>query len=205
MCGGINLSQTVSYKYFENDKSKWSKLKPSILYNAGRVISYTVLGGIVGELLDFDRGLSRLSDFLQSRLVRGEGRSNFAEGFTNATLFVCVGAMAIVGSMQSGLTGNHETLLAKALIDGIVAVVMASTLGFGVTFSAFAVLVYEAALTLSAHAVSGLLGAAVINEITCAGSILILAIATNILKLTNIKVANFILAPFLPILLCRFF
>ena len=167
------------------------------------VVLSVVIGVIIGELLDFDRWLNRLAAFLQSK-IKGE-KSNFGEGFISATLFVCIGAMAIVGSLQSGLAGNHETLLAKSLIDGVVAVVMASTLGFGVCFSAVSVLVYESILTLSAHAVSGLLNTATINEMTCVGSLLIIAIALNLLKLTNIKVANFLLAPFLPILLIRLF
>lgn len=164
-----------------------------------------VLGAVVGELLDFDDKLRRLGDTLQTRLRAGEGSGTFAEGFVTCTLIFCVGAMAIVGSLQSGLTGSHETLFAKALIDGVLALVMASTLGAGVIFSAVAVLLYEALLTFSAGAIAGFLTAPVVQEMTCVGSLLIVAIALNLLKLTNIKVSNFILAPFFPILLSFFF
>lgn len=162
-----------------------------------------VLGAVLGEWLDLDRRLNRLGDFLQGRLNTGSGTSqgSFAEGFINATLFVCVGAMAIVGSLQSGLSGNHETLLAKALIDGIVMVVMASTLGVGVCLAAVSVFLYESFLTLSARAVAGYLTTPVINEMSCVGSLLIVAIALNMLKLTEIKVVNLIPAAIMPIFL----
>lgn len=164
-----------------------------------------VVGAIIGQLCDFDEILQRLGKLLQSKIQTGKTQSSFAEGFVNCTLFVCVGAMAIVGSLQSGLAGNNEILFAKALIDGVVALVMASTMGIGVCFSAISILIYESILTLSASAISGFLTTPVVNEMTCVGSLLIIAIALNMLKLTDIKVANFILAPFIPILLCMFF
>jgi uncharacterized membrane protein YqgA involved in biofilm formation len=160
-----------------------------------------VLGAVLGEWLDLDRRLNRLGDFLQGLLNPGPSQGSFAEGFINATLFTCVGAMAIVGSLQSGLSGNHETLLAKALIDGIVMVVMASTLGIGVSLAAVSVFLYESLLTLSARAVAGYLTTPVINEMNCVGSLLIVAIALNMLQLTNIKVANLIPAAIMPVFL----
>ena len=159
------------------------------------------LGGLLGEWLGLDRRLNRLGDFLQGLLNPGPSQGSFAEGFINATLFTCVGAMAIVGSLQSGLSGNHETLLAKALIDGIVMVVMASTLGIGVSLAAVSVFLYESLLTLSARAVAGYLMTPVINEMNCVGSLLIVAIALNMLQLTNIKVANLIPAAIMPVFL----
>jgi uncharacterized membrane protein YqgA involved in biofilm formation len=166
------------------------------------VILSVVLGVLIGELIDFDRWLNRFASYFQSKMKKQ--KTGVAEGFISATLFVCVGAMAIVGALQSGLVGSHETLIAKALIDGVVAVVMASALGFGVCFSAVSVLVYEAVLTLSARAIAPYLDTVTVNEMTCVGSLLIIAIALNLMKITNIKVANFILATFFPILLCRF-
>lgn len=166
------------------------------------VILSVIIGVVIGEMFDFDRRLQWLGDSLQAMFKFGNSNSTMAEGFVNCTLFVCVGAMAIVGSLQSGLTGTHETLYAKALIDGVVALVMASTMGVGVVFSAAAVLLYESLLTLSSSAISGYLTTPVINEMTCVGSLLIIAIGLNMLKLTNIKVTNFILAPFIPIFLC---
>lgn len=169
------------------------------------VILSVVIGAVIGELLDFEKRLQWMGDWLQARMKFGGSNSTFAEGFVTCTLIYCVGAMAIVGSLQSGLSGNHETLYAKSLLDGVMSLVMSSTLGIGVAFSAVPVLLYEALLTVSAHAIAGVLTTPVINEMTCVGSLLIVAIALNLLKLTNIKVSNFILAPFLPIALLYLF
>ena len=110
--------------------------------------------------------------------------------------------MAILGSLQSGLQLDHSTLYAKALIDMVVVMVMATTLGVGVPFSGVCVFVYEAVLSLAASALAPLLTDAVIAEMVCAGSLLLLAIGMNMLKITDIKVANFLPAAFLPIALC---
>ena len=112
--------------------------------------------------------------------------------------------MAIVGSLQDGLTGDHSTLFAKSLLDGISSVVFSASLGIGVAFSAVAVLLYQGAISLAAAFLSPLLGDAVIAEMTCVGSLLIVALSLNMLGLTKIKVMNLVPAIFLPILLCLF-
>jgi uncharacterized protein len=172
--------------------------------NAVIVILSIVIGAAVGELLDFHARLQNFGDYLRSKMAVGHSDHSFTEGFVTCTLMFCVGAMAIVGALQSGLTGNNETLFAKAIIDGVFALIMATTLGIGVSFSAVSVLLYEGVLTLSAHAISGYLTTSVINEITCVGSLLIIGIALNMLGLTKLKIANFILAPFLPIIFYLF-
>lgn len=164
-----------------------------------------VLGAAVGSLLNFDARFQMLGDFLQAKVARdGQMQSSFSAGFVSATLVICIGAMSIVGSLQSGLSNDHTTLLAKSLIDGVLVLIMASTLGAGVCFSAIPVFLYEAALSLCGGAVAPFLTETVVSEMTCTGSLLIVAIALNMFKLTDIKVANFLLAPFLPILFCRF-
>jgi hypothetical protein len=165
------------------------------------VVLSIVIGAVIGDLLDIDGKLKKMGAFLQSKV---KGDFPIAEGFVTTSLFVCVGAMAIVGSLQSGLTGNHETLYAKALIDGVLAVIMASVLGIGVSFAGISLLLYEGLLTLSAGAISGLLTTAVVNEMTCVGSLLVISIAFNLLKITDIRVANLLPATFLPILLMIF-
>ena len=110
--------------------------------------------------------------------------------------------MAIVGSLQDGLTGDHTTLFAKSLLDGISAVVFASSLGIGVAFSAAAVFLYQGAIALMASFISPFLGEAVIAEMTCVGSLLIIALALNMLGITKIKVMNLVPACILPIFLC---
>jgi uncharacterized membrane protein YqgA involved in biofilm formation len=172
--------------------------------NAVITIVSVVIGAAIGELVDFQARLETLGEYVRSKIAAGGSDHSFVEGFVTCTLMFCVGAMAIVGSLQSGLTGNNETLFAKAVIDGIFVLMMATTLGIGVGFSALSVLLYEGTLTLSAHALSGLLTTNVINEVTCVGSLLIIGIGLNMLGITKLKIANFVLAPFLPILFYMF-
>lgn len=166
-----------------------------------------VAGAITGELLDLDRRMQALGDWVQkrtARLNRGEGGASVSEGFVTASLLFCVGAMAIVGALENGLTGNYETLQAKALLDGISSIVFASSLGIGVAFSAAALFLYQGSISLLASVLSPFLGDAVIAEMTCVGSLLIVALALNMLVQTKIKVMNLVPAIFYTILLCAF-
>lgn len=169
------------------------------------VILSMVLGALLGELLDLDRRMRSLGDWVQKkteRLLPG-GTASVSEGFVAASLLFCVGAMAIVGALQDGLTGDHSTLFAKALLDGISAVIFASSLGVGVAFSAVTVFLFQGSIAALAALISPLLGDAVIAEMTCAGSLLIIALSLNMLGITKIKVMNMTPACLLPILLCR--
>lgn len=160
-----------------------------------------VIGVAIGYFLKIDYRLNRLGDFIQNKVQKGEEASSFSKGFITCSLFVCVGAMAIVGSLQSGLEGNHQTLFTKSLIDGFVAFTMAAAMGGGVCLSALPVLIYEAILTLCAHSLAPFLTDTVIGEMTCVGSLLIVGLGLNMLKLTDIRVADFLLAPILPVFL----
>lgn len=165
-----------------------------------------VLGAILGEILDLDRRMQSLGEWVQKkteRLALGGGKTSISEGFVTASLLFCVGAMAIVGALQDGLTGDHSTLFAKSLLDGISSVVFAASLGVGVMFSAAAILIYQGLIAVAASFLSPFLGDAVIAEMTCVGSLLIVALSLNMLNLTKIKVMNLVPAIFLPILLCR--
>lgn len=166
------------------------------------------IGAVVGELLDLDRRMHTLGDWVQAKTARlihtQEGAPSVADGFVAASLLFCVGAMAIVGSLENGLTGNYDTLKAKSVIDGIAAIVFASSLGVGVAFSAAAIFVYQGAISLAAGLLSPLLSDTVIAEMTCVGSLLIVALSLNMLNVTKIKVMNLVPAIFLPILLCTF-
>lgn len=156
------------------------------------------LGALIGEWLDLDEKFNRFGHLLKA------DSSTFAQGFITASLLFCVGAMAIVGSLQSGLSANHETLFAKSLIDGIAALVLASSLGAGVMLSGALVLIYEGSLTLLAKAIEPYLTTAMINEITCVGSLLIIGIAFNMLGITKLKIMNYVPAVIVTILLCLF-
>ena len=159
-----------------------------------------VFGTLVGEWIDLDKKINQLGDEIESRVSSENKEHSVSNGFVTASLLFCVGAMAIVGALQSGLTGNHDTLFAKSLIDGIAAIVMPSSLGIGVLLSAGLILVYEGGITLFANVLAPLLTDSVINEMTCVGSLLIVGLALNMLKLTNLKIMNYAPAVFFPIL-----
>lgn len=164
-----------------------------------------VVGGVIGALLDLDGHFTRGVEKLEHALIKqARPDSRFGEGFVTATLLFCVGAMAVVGSLNSGLTGDHAVLFTKSVLDGVSSIVFASAMGAGVLLSAVAVLVYQGTITLLAQVVAPVLSEAAIAEMTCAGSLLIIAIGLNMLKLTNIRVMNLLPAIFLPILLCLF-
>ena len=167
-----------------------------------------VIGTVIGELLDLDRRMHALGDWVQKKTERlnktGSNSPSISEGFVTASLLFCVGAMAIVGSLENGLTGNCDTLKAKAMLDGISSIVFASSLGVGVMFSAVGVFLYQGSISLLASFLSPVLSDAVIAEMTCVGSLLILALGLNMLNLTKIKVMNLVPAIFLPIILCMF-
>ena len=159
-----------------------------------------VFGTLVGEWIDLDKKINQLGDEIESRVSSENKEHSVSNGFVTASLLFCVGAMAIVGALQSGLTGNHDTLFAKSLIDGIAAIVMASSLGIGVLLSGGLILVYEGGITLFANVLAPLLTDSVINEMTCVGSLLIVGLALNMLKLTDLKIMNYAPAVFFPIL-----
>lgn len=162
------------------------------------------LGGALGELADLDGKLNALGQRLQQKFGSAAGGSSLAEGFVSASMLFCVGAMAIVGSLQSGLTGDHSTIIAKSVIDGISSILLASSLGIGVLFSAAAIGLYQGTLVLLASTLQPLLTDATIAEMTCVGSLLIVGLSLNMLGITKIKVANYIPAIFLPMLFMLF-
>ena len=164
-----------------------------------------VAGVLLGEMLKLDDGINNLGKKLEEKVSKGsENQGSIAKAFVTASLLFCVGAMTIVGSLESGISGNHEILFSKSLLDFISSIIFAASLGIGVMFSAVFVFVYQGAITLLAQFIGPFLGDAVIAEMTCAGSLLIIALGLNMLGVTKLKVMNYIPAVFLPILLCLF-
>ena len=183
-----------------------------------------VIGTIIGEAIDLDGKINKLGNFLERKFAgkkeenaldgRSAGTSavaapqgkkvSLAEGFVTSSLLFCVGAMAIVGSLQSGLTGNHETLYAKSMLDFVAAIIFASTLGAGVMLSASLLFLYQGSITLLAQFIEPFLTDPVIAEMNCVGNVIIIGLAMNMLGISKFKVMNFVPAIFLPILLCRF-
>ncbi|WP_199426100.1 DUF554 domain-containing protein [Thermaerobacillus caldiproteolyticus] len=157
------------------------------------VICSLVLGGVLGEIWRLDEKLNRLGDWLEKK-VGAHQQGNIAKGFVTATLLFVIGAMAIVGALDSGLRGDHRVLYTKSIIDGFTSIILTTTLGVGVIFSAIPVMLYEGAIALLATQIErwvpkGLLES-FISESTATGGILIIAIGLNILGITSIRVAN---------------
>lgn len=159
------------------------------------VISLAV-GALLGEIINIEKRLENLGEKLRNR-VKGAG-GGFTEGFVSASLIFCVGAMAIVGSLDAGLRGDYGTILTKSLIDGITAAMLASTLGVGVLFSAAAVFLYQSAITLLAGVLQPLLSDAIIAEMSAVGGLLIFAVGLNMQGVTKIRVGNLLPAIFVP-------
>lgn len=172
------------------------------------VIASLVIGGIIGEWIDIEYRIQQLGNWLEKTLSKGKSQGNFTKAFVTTSLIYCVGAMAIMGALESGLKGEHSILYAKAMLDGISAIVFASSMGIGVLASVVPVFLYQGGITLSASLLQGLLSAPVIAEMTATGGLLILGIGLNILEIKEIKVGNllpgiFVAIP-LTILFARF-
>lgn len=165
-----------------------------------KMIISMAIGAVIGEIIDIDRYLNKLGDFLQKKFKGSNNNSSISEGFVTASLLFCVGAMAVVGALENGLKGNYDTLLAKSVLDGVSSIIFSSTLGIGVMLSAGAVFIYQGVITLGAGFLSGILSDIVITNMSCVGSLLILGIGLNMLGVTKIKVANLLPAIFIPII-----
>lgn len=166
------------------------------------IIISIALGAIIGEVIDLDNLLKKLGDNIEKRFKNTN--SKISEGFVSASLLYCIGAMAIVGSLESGLRGNHSTLFAKSILDGVSSIVFASTLGIGVVLSSFSVLIYQGSITLCASLIKDLLNTMVINDMTATGSLLITGLGFNMLGISKIKVANLLPAVIIQIFLTIF-
>lgn len=158
------------------------------------VIISLVLGGILGEWWKLDQRLNHLGEAIKQKANIKDGY--FVEGFVNASLIFCIGAMAILGSIEAGLNHNYTILLTKSTLDGIMAMVLASSLGIGVAFSAVIVLFYQGSITLLAGVLQGALTEMVINYITATGGLLIMGIGLNIANIKQINTINLLPAVF---------
>lgn len=159
------------------------------------------IGGFLGEWIDIEARLERMGEKLKAKLkVKGEKGQNFVEGFVNSSLLFCVGAMAIIGSLKDGLSGDATMLYAKAFIDGTTAIFFASTLGLGVFFSILPLGLYQGLITISAKYIEPYLGDTLISEISFIGSVLIFGIGINMLFGKKIKVGNLLPAVLIPVL-----
>ena len=162
------------------------------------IIISLALGSLIGEWIGIENYLERLGNFLETKFSKNS--ASFSTGFVTASLMYCVGSMAIVGSLESGLTGNHDTLFAKATLDGIVSIILSSSLGIGVLFAAVPVLLYQGSITLMAGLLKPLLVPAVISQMSATGGLLIMALGLNMIREKKLKVGNMLPAIFIPLI-----
>ncbi|NLF45909.1 MAG: DUF554 domain-containing protein [Syntrophomonadaceae bacterium] len=171
------------------------------------VIGLSLAGGvIIGEWRNWDGRLTGLGKRLQSRF--GNGESDFANGFVSASVLFCVGAMAVVGSLEEGLYGSYQILLVKSLLDAIFSIIFAASMGIGVIFSAIPVLIYQGSISLLAGLIEPILTEPVLNNMTSLGGILIAALGLNLASAASIRAANllpgFLLLPVIMAVLSFF-
>jgi len=145
-------------------------------------------GAVIGEWQQWEARLEKLGEKLQS--VTGGSNEQFVKGFVTATMVFCVGAMAVVGSLEDGLTHNPQILIVKSMLDGIFSIIFAASMGVGVLFSALPVLIYQGAISLGASFIQPFITDPMLNNITALGGILIAGIGLNTLGITRIRVAN---------------
>lgn len=156
------------------------------------LIGSMVLGAIIGTAIDLDKRLNALGELIGKRFKKSNGTASVAEGFVTAALLFCIGSMTFVGSLQSGLTGDNKMIFTKSLLDLISSAVLSVSLGVGVMCAAVFVLVFQGALVLLAQYLAPVLTTSAINEITCAGSLIIIALGLNLIGVAKIKVANYL-------------
>lgn len=160
-----------------------------------------VLGAIVGTAINIDGKLNSAGDFLSKKLKKdGSDKVSVAEGFVTASLLFCVGAMTIVGSLNSGLKGDHTMIYTKSTLDLFSSMMLSASLGIGVPFAAIFVFIFQGGLVLLSGLLAPILSDGAIAEITCVGSLMILALGLNLTGLSKFKVANYtpalVFAPF---------
>lgn len=159
------------------------------------VISSLVIGAVLGEMLHIEEALNNLGNWLEKK-IGSNGKGNISEGFVTSTLIFVIGAMAIIGALDSGIRGDHAVLYTKSIIDGFTAIILTTTLGIGVLFSAVPVMLYEGSIALFATQINWMVPQALLNqfiaEMTSTGGIMIFAIGLNLTGIVKIKVGNFL-------------
>ena len=162
-------------------------------------------GAMIGEKLRIEENVNTLVKSLEKKTSHWKDFNNLGEGFITATMIFCVGSMAIIGPIESGLAGDNSILYAKSVMDGIVSILLGSSLGAGVILASIPVLLYEGGLTLLATLIGPLLGPTVINEIVVVGSLLLIGLGLNLLDITDLKLMNYTPAVIFPVIFMQFF
>ena len=166
------------------------------------VIVSIVIGSLIGETIDIDQKMKRFSDWVTAKLKAGDMNENkFSTAFVTASLVYCVGSMAILAALESGIEGSHTIHYTKAIIDGVASLFFAATLGVGVAASALVVLVYQGGLTILASMISPYVTPEIITEVSATGGIMLIALSMSMLEIIKVKVANMSPALIIPVII----
>ena len=168
-------------------------IKEALKYEKTLVFVLSIaIGTLIGNIIDIDKYVNRLGEFLKKTFVRNDkGDSRFAEAFASTSILFAVGAMSVLGSINSGLKNDHSILFLKATLDGVASIMYASTLGIGVVFSALTILIFQGSIALLAGNLTFLLeDPSMMNEFSSVGNLLVMIIGLNLMGVTKIKVAN---------------
>ena len=167
------------------------------------LIISVVIGSIIGTWMDIDKRITTLGEWIGKRFKSSSDSSvSVAEGFVTGSLLFCIGAMTIVGSLNAGLNGDNTMLFTKSVLDLISSALLSVSLGIGVLFSAIFVLLFQGGIVLLSQFLQPILTDSAVGEITCAGSLLIIALGLNIIGVTKIKIANYLPAIIVVPILC---
>ncbi len=210
----ICLGGVVGYFFKNHNSPKTSKavitimglqiivmgMKDALQYENGMLnIIYLVIGTVIGEFIDIDKRLRSIGFLLQNRLSKNN--LNFVKGFITATLIFCIGSMAIIGSLKIALEGDSDITYVKAILDGIMAMLLASTYGLGVLFSAFIVVIYQGGIFFLAGLLKTVSNPYVLNQLSSIGGVLLLGLGvTLVFERDDIKISNMLPAMFLPVI-----
>jgi hypothetical protein len=166
--------------------------------NTMLMIASLTIGALAGELVNIEDKMERLGEWLKEK-ARSSGDNKFVEGFVTASLTVCIGAMAVVGAIEDGISGNHATLFTKAILDFVIIMVLAAAYGKGVVFSAIPVAVLQGTITLCARLIEPILTESSIANLSFIGSVLIFCVGVNLAFGKKFKVGNMLPAVIVPI------
>ncbi len=162
--------------------------------NALYVLGGILVGSLIGEALDIDGGLQRFGDRIQRRF--GSDGSSLSEAFVTSSLLFCVGPLAILGSIQNGLTGDNQSLVFKATLDGFSSFAFSSVLGWGVLLSVVTIGIFQGALSLGAGLLEHVVDTSMVTEMSAVGGLIIIAIGFKLLKIVQLRIGNFLPALF---------
>lgn len=210
----ICLGGVVGYFFKNHNSPKTSKavitimglqiivmgMKDALQYENGMLnIIYLVIGTVIGEFIDIDKRLRSIGFLLQNRLSKNN--LNFVKGFITATLIFCIGSMAIIGSLKIALEGDSNIIYVKTILDGVMAMLLASTYGLGVLFSAFIVVIYQGGIFFLAGLLKTVSNPYVLNQLSSIGGVLLLGLGvTLVFERDDIKISNMLPAMFLPVI-----